>query len=415
VLLALIAGSVLACAGLESAARVRMWQRGVSWSNEGARAALESLRGSLVKLDWRPGEEQGADADAAAPTGLILHPYHSYDTAAGQSGYARTAALMQSPRGAESTHVVVLGGSVSCVLVAHARDRMARALGEHERWGGRPVRIHVLGQGGMKQPQQSMALAYALALGWKPDLVINVDGFNEVALGNQNADMGAHPLHPTVHHWSHLVRGGAGIPEVEDLRAELIGIRQRTVRLLDLTLQGGLYRSAVIGYSMRQHAQERIGTYRALQGDYVLLLSRERHPSLHGPPFVPGLESVLRSAVISWQESSTSIAAMCATRGITYLHVLQPTLHDAGSKPLTAREVAMGTALVSWKEGCRVGYPMLRAAGEALSRRGVNFLDASMLFADVEEQLYYDACHFNEHGSFLLADAITAELRKQRP
>src|SRR5690606_30828242 len=110
-----------------------------------------------------------------------------------------------------------------------------------------------------------------------------------------------------------------------------------------------------------------------------------------------------------------SLAAICADRDIPYIHVLQPTLHDAGSKPLTAGEVATGAAVRHWREGTRAGYPLLRAAGEELAARGVHFYDASRIFADVEETLYYDACHFNERGSSLLVDALTADLRREHP
>ena len=37
---------------------------------------------------------------------------------------------------------------------------------------------------------------------------------------------------------------------------------------------------------------------------------------------------------------------------------------------------------------------------------GIEFLDASRVFQDVEETLYYDPCHFNEEGNLILAEAI---------
>jgi hypothetical protein len=97
---------------------------------------------------------------------------------------------------------------------------------------------------------------------------------------------------------------------------------------------------------------------------------------------------------------------------MTYLHVLQPTLHDQGSKPLTPQEIAGDNAHESWKEACRQGYPLLRAAGERLKAMHVNFLDASMLFKDVQESLYFDACHFRVAGNVMLAELIAPEFLK---
>ena len=51
--------------------------------------------------------------------------------------------------------------------------------------------------GGYKQPQQLMALNYALALGAQFDVVVNLDGFNEVALdASENALQGVSPAYP---------------------------------------------------------------------------------------------------------------------------------------------------------------------------------------------------------------------------
>ncbi len=415
VLLVLAGVLLLTGLGLEAAARVKLWRLGKSWSAEDSRVALETLRDGLVKLDWRPKDEDENVVHAgAADQRLILHPYYGYDTVAGQAMQVRAAQLMQSPAGGEFTHVVVVGGSVACVLVDLSRDRLAAGIRQDPHWGGKPVEIHVLGQGGMKQPQQALATAYALALGWKPDLVINVDGFNEVALGNQNSGYGAHPLYPSLPHWSHLATGASGSPETERLRDEMMELRDRTVSLLDFVLGAGLTHSAVAGYYTRQHAAGNIRDHRILQAEYVRQISSKRNPALHGPQFMPGLDSVLQTAVRGWKESSVSLASMCAARDIEYLHVLQPTLHDEGSKPLSKREVTTGKATETWVDGCRVGYPLLRAAGEELVQRGVPFLDKSRIFAEVEEQLYYDACHFNQVGCDLLADAITEALLRQR-
>jgi hypothetical protein len=93
-----------------------------------------------------------------------------------------------------------------------------------------------------------------------------------------------------------------------------------------------------------------------------------------------------------------------------YLHVLQPTLYDEGSKVLTRDEIAKSKTVREWSEGARIGYPRLRAAGPELTARGIDFYDASLVFADVGETLYYDACHFNARGNEILAEAVAARM-----
>jgi hypothetical protein len=101
---------------------------------------------------------------------------------------------------------------------------------------------------------------------------------------------------------------------------------------------------------------------------------------------------------------------MCAARGITYLHVLQPALPDPDTKPLTPKEIEGGTADPAWIEGVHLLYPRFRGAGARLRERGIAFLDATGVFRDHPEDVYVDVCHFEEHGNEILADAIAAAL-----
>ena len=61
-------------------------------------------------------------------------------------------------------------------------------------------------------------------------------------------------------------------------------------------------------------------------------------------------------------------------------------------------------------EGVRRGYPMLRRAGAELRAAGVNFVDCSLIFQDVETGLYFDACHFRKTGITMLAERIAEGL-----
>ena len=62
-----------------------------------------------------------------------------------------------------------------------------------------------------------------------------------------------------------------------------------------------------------------------------------------------------------------------------------------------------------------MGYPMLRAMGRTLRNRGIAFLDCTRVFENVPETLYLDACHFNEKGNLLLAEAIAKAFRSELP
>jgi lysophospholipase L1-like esterase len=111
-----------------------------------------------------------------------------------------------------------------------------------------------------------------------------------------------------------------------------------------------------------------------------------------------------------WVQGSITMRGLCAARGIPYLHVLQPTLHDRGSKPLTEKEIANSTADPYWIEGVEHVYPKLRAAGDRLAERGIDYVDATRAFTGEIQDLYYDPCHFVEAGNVVLADRIADTL-----
>jgi hypothetical protein len=149
--------------------------------------------------------------------------------------------------------------------------------------------------------------------------------------------------------------------------------------------------------------------YVAVGQQYVDYLAKAADAAVAGPPFAD--DGAARELMLdTWFDCSRSLDAVCRAHSVHYLHVLQPTLTDAGSKPLTEAEVEGGTCPPSWRDGVAFGYPRMRELGEKLRGLGVHFVDASYLFHDVTEKLYFDACHFDQHGAALLAQRIAAEI-----
>ena len=134
-----------------------------------------------------------------------------------------------------------------------------------------------------------------------------------------------------------------------------------------------------------------------------------RSRQLRGPDFDPSTESVLEACAENWAAGSLSLNAVCDARGIEYLQVLQPALDLPGSKPRSEQERALVTS-DTWKEAGAHGYPLLRERFPALRTAGVDVLDGTQVFADVDETLYVDGCHFNDEGQGRLADYLADAL-----
>jgi len=288
-------------------------------------------------------------------------------------------------------------------------ERMMAVLGRDPRFEGR--RIEVLGYGvaAFKEPQQLLQLAYVLSVGLDIDAVINLDGFGEVAIANDNAARGINPIYPRAVQWMRMATDWTADPECLRVAARLHSLSQRTVAIVDETLSSPLRWSAIFG----RLASVRIGRLRQdvaeSQGEFVSRMRKiaaRKDSGVTGPSFDRTADAPILSAVRTWMESSFSIQSLCVARGIEYLHVLQPTLIDSGSKVPTPEAAADATVSLHWLRGVEVGYPLLRHAGRELEERGVNFFDASGIFRGVEERIYKDAVHLGKRGNEILAEAI---------
>jgi len=339
------------------------------------------------------------------------NPYYAWDPDGWPVRLAGEVAYYAKPAAERTFDVVVTGGSVAAGFSRDGRATLARLLAEDPRLAHRRIRIQGFATGGMKQPQQLNLIAFQLALGCEPDAVINIDGFNEVAVAAATAQNGMHPLFPNAAQWGYLVRTGRGREELDLLlavRADQRAAAALARRATALRIHHSAALSSIVEAWMVRLRED----YTQRVFDYKRSLSS---PDLAGPPFDPEFPAVLETSVRGWAEASRSLDALCDARGITYLHVLQPTLHDVGSKPLTAEEIETGAAADVWVRAARLGYPLLRAAGEELAARGIAFLDASMIFADTRETLYYDACHFSPEGHERFAEAIAPALLEALP
>ena len=149
-------------------------------------------------------EEEEAETDAAAALASrelfpvnVLHPFVGYvlspehrpgrrarrfDPRAAQYGFALSREHIMQPPGDDRVILAVLGGSVASIFATVGGKGLVRELQAYPRFRGKEIVVVSLAMGGYKQPQQLMALNYILSLGAHFDIVLNLDGFNEVAL-----------------------------------------------------------------------------------------------------------------------------------------------------------------------------------------------------------------------------------------
>src|SRR5690606_21695101 len=170
-----------------------------------------------------------------------------------------------------------------------------RTLGEE----GIESRVVTLALGGYKQPQQVMAVNWLLSLGARVDVVVNVDGFNEVALPlAESGSVGTHPFYPRM--WSARTLGIA-TPDVlrQAGRIDLLGDWRRAwARLMRRLPRWSIVR-AVVWRAVDAALEKRTG---ARTTTLELLGGGERDYLATGPDLgMRDGDARLEAAVRAWE------------------------------------------------------------------------------------------------------------------
>jgi hypothetical protein len=346
----------------------------------------------------------------------IQHPFFGWDHVASQNRLGEKSTYFARAGAARNFDILIVGGSVANGFAGQGRERLIELLEQDPRLARRDVRTHGRAFGGAKQPQQINVVTYVLGLGWKPDAIVNIDGFNEVALAAQNAAIGVHPIHPSAAHWSHLIVDGGASRGQLDLQFAMREAQVQTRRTSDRALRWGLHHSALFGGATLSRLQGLRREYSRLHDSYATYLAAEgRGGDQLGPAFEGTLDEAVDLSLLAWAESSRALQGICNANGMVYVHALQPTMYHEGSKRLTAEEVAVGGGTRPQIEAVRYGYPLMRRLGRDLAADGVGFVDTSMLFQDVEHTLYIDLCHYLPEGQERLAEAVAEALLERLP
>lgn len=387
----------------------RGWRaiRGRPYSAAWAEGQFDDQLGQLRGSNFVPHSAKSAPVE----TGMTLHPYLGFQGVDFTRAGAELVRYFASPEAKSSFDIVLTGGSVACVFGNWSAKHLLPAIQADPRLAGRRVRLHNLACPGHKQPQHVITLEWLLAQGCMPDAVILLDGFNEIAVAADNARVGVHPLFP---YWTETqVRMADAFDDSEDLRllGRAVGARDQAEELAARLRGLGLRWSALAGtwqvHQLEGAVHRARGQMLALQEHQAPHTSdRVRSLTVVGPEFDKDPQAVRQQSAEAWRQGSLSMAAICKEQGIFFLHVLQPSPCLRDSKPLTPDEQRGLSMAPQWDDAIAKGYPLLRQVGAELLRRGVNFLDATQVFAGHGENIYIDCCHFEEAGCAILGPRV---------
>ena len=300
--------------------------------------------------------------------------------------------------------VGIFGGSVGQFFCRLGASRLEQDLRQNAFFRSRELVTLCFSHEGYTQPQQLLVLSYFLSLGQPLDLVVNIDGFNEVALGSINDRYG----------WD------VSMPSHEHLDALINLVNQATLTPAKLESLSRItrYRERLNGIAARANATPFASVEFVLQRYYAFLharYDRERvsfdalpsnppaSSAIHVTPKVKPREgtAVFEDIAANWQASSVAMRQLLAARGVPYIHVLQPNqYYSTRVFSEEERKVAFNDAS-PFKPGAQAGYPYLEKMLDPGALNAVNIFDTE------REPMYFDdCCHYTVAGNRVLADVI---------
>jgi hypothetical protein len=367
----------------------------------------------------------------------VLHPYFGYVTDAkirtdGCIGdslpecYTRIKAGTDKPfakRSDDRLIVGVIGGSVAVgttngVLPKNLYQTLLARLPEYK---GRDIILYDIAAGGLRQPQQLMMLNYYYALGAEFDLLINLDGFNDVVMPPSIfKNSGTHPSYPRS--WANRVANTVS-KDLVDLLAERKNLQDAHSSKAAL-MSNPWFRNSPFSNLLWQLAKTNYNNRISVINQAVETVGQQgsEHRDFNyqamGPDYdFTTWDDLYQYAVDMWATSSHLMYASAKANNAKYVHFLQPNQYIEGSK-LVMSEHEREVALIAEHKGgygnlYRKIYPRIQNKISWLEQRGIEFHNLSYLYKDVEAQVFRDnCCHFNSLGYNMLVEKIVETIHQ---
>ncbi|AFZ05044.1 hypothetical protein Osc7112_0436 [Oscillatoria nigro-viridis PCC 7112] len=316
----------------------------------------------------------------------------------------------------------VFGGSVAnnFAVDEYVTRRLSNKLKTYPEFANKEIIVLNFGNGGYKQPQQLLILNYFLALGQELDLVINIDGFNEVALSNLNNKAQVEIGMPSVQHIQPLT-GLANNNLSPDAMRSIVQINETKKQLKAGIDKLQTCQLALCHAVTSLQVKQLVNNYQQAVVKYDRQIKQSNPNTANsGIVYIPKADFVLQDAAAfdkmasMWYQSSIGMNQILSSRKIKYFHFIQPNQYYPTKRAFTAKENEIAIDQKSpYIEGVKKGYPVLLSKVDDLQKAGVNVFSAVNILDNTKETVYKDACcHYNSVGDEVLANYVSSSIIK---
>ncbi|MGL4503970.1 MAG: hypothetical protein ACRCU2_33215 [Planktothrix sp.] len=313
--------------------------------------------------------------------------------------------------------VGVLGGSVAGnYSIYEVQNKiLEKKLQQLPQFKGKELIIISLAIGGYKQPQQLLTLNYLLSLGQKFDMVINIDGFNEVALANINNQNGLEFAMPSSSHVQALTglannslsnRALKTLLKIKDNKPK---IKNALETLKDCPL-------ASCNAVMSLYIQDLVKNYRL---DVARFERYRQQPTEDDLPAESAIYFYMQYPILTeaelfpkianhWAQSSILIHDILKENNIPYFHILQPNQYYTTQRVFSEAEKKVAFSQDSpYPNAVKKGYPLLLKEVDKLKANQINFFNGVSILDAPKENVYIDnCCHYDKLGEDMLSNFV---------
>lgn len=273
--------------------------------------------------------------------------------------------------------------------------------------------------GGYKQPQQLLILNYLLSVGQVFDMVINIDGFNELALSSVNNEKKLELTMPSASHIQPLTNLANNSLSTQALES-ILKIKQAKPRINqvasnlkncwmascytinNLAIQGLIkdYYQEVERFQRYQQIPDHDGG----EGSVFLFYTQES---------VLPEEKALAKITDTWVRTSTVINHILSAKNIPYFHILQPNQYHVTNRVFSSEEKAIAfTDNTPYRQPIVAGYPLLLNRIADLEAAGVTIFNGVNIFDAAPEMMYIDnCCHYTPAGEHILSSYVAESIK----
>lgn len=237
------------------------------------------------------------------------------------------------------------------------------------------------------------------------DIVVYIDGLNELWNYSENNRAGVPPEYAKAAHYRYKISRQELTPRTFENTARLLATQRKMDEVTALSLHPVLRNFIVVHYAWNW----RVNLLSRKIAETSLAIKNEYS---EGDQFFKMSEDeILEFAVQQWRAYHDLVHRVAAQQGALSIHLLQPNPFVPQSKQMTPEEQSLVTQSYPIEPYVVHGYPKLRQAIPMLETQGIVADDLTDIYQDVAESIWIDAAHANRRGCQLVIDRLVSKIQ----